>query len=430
MTLPNDAITQGRTAVPSAGAEPSRAGLPFIVAYVVATCGVWMALMTPPVMTLALRVAELDPDHKAATLAWVLGIGAVVAMVVNPIAGLFSDRTTSSWGMRRPWMLAGVLVGACGLYAVATGGWWSVAIGWWIAQLGFNALLAALTALLPDQVPTHQRGTVSGALGICIQLGILGGVGLAQATGGSMVGMFMWPAAVAVVTVLVLCVVLKDRRLTTPPPAQHWVGGARSLLIDPRSAPDFSWAFVSRFLLFIGLATLLSYQVYYLTDKLRMPGAEVPAAMLKATLVTTASTVLASLLCGWLSDRMRRRKPFVLAAAALYAAGLFLIAMATSFQGFLYGLAVCGLGQGAYLAVDLALVADVLPNQRADAAKDLGIFNLASAMPQSVAPALAPLFLGLGLSAEPGGNYAALFIAAAVFAALGAAAVVPIRGVR
>lgn len=413
------------------GAKGSgRAGWPFICAYVLATCGVWMALMTPPVMTLALRVAEVDPQNKAATLAWVLGVGAVVAMLANPVAGLFSDRTRSAWGMRRPWLLGGALLGVAGLYLVATGGLWALALGWWLAQLGFNALLAALTALLPDQVPSHQRGTVSGALGICVQLGILGGVGLAQASGGAMLGMFMAPAAVSLLTVVLLCVLLPDRRLHTPPPPLDLAGFVRSFAINPRRAPDFSWAFASRFLLFIGLATLLSYQVYYLTDRLALPGAEVPAAMFQATLVTTAATVLASLLGGWLSDRLRRRKAFVLAAAALYAAGLALIAMATSFSGFLGGLAVCGLGQGVYLAVDLALVADVLPNQHADAAKDLGIFNLASAMPQSVAPALAPLFLGLGMAPGQGGNYVALFTAAAVFAALGAAAIAPIRGVK
>jgi MFS family permease len=415
---------------PNAPAAPVRgASIGFIVCYVLATCGVWMALMTPPIMTLALRVAQVDPEGKTSTLAWVLGVGAVVAMLANPIAGLFSDRTASAFGMRRPWLMAGALVGTAGLYLTAIGGLWSVAIGWWLAQLGFNVLLAALTALLPDQVPSHQRGTVSGALGICVQLGILGGVGLAQAAGDSVVGMFMLPASVAVVAVLLLCLLMHDRRLAAPPPALKLAGFFKSFAIDPRRSPDFAWAFVSRFLLFMGLATLLSYQVYFLTDRLGLPAAEVPGAMLKSTLVTTAATVLASLLGGWLSDRARRRKPFVLAAAALYAAGLALIAASASFEGFLWGLAVCGLGQGAYFAVDLALVADVLPDEAGQAAKDLGIFNLASAMPQSVAPALAPLFLGFGSLPIQGGNYPALFIAAAVFAALGAAAIAPIRGV-
>jgi len=135
--------------------------------------------------------------------------------------------------------------------------------------------------------------------------------------------------------------------------------------------------------------------------------------------------VLSSLASGWLSDRTGRRKAFVLIAALIYAAGLLVIGLAHDFNGLLLGVGVCGLGQGMYVAVDLALVTEVLPNPD-EAAKDLGLFNLASAMPQSLAPVIAPLFLALGGPQ----NYSALFTAAAVFALLGALAVLPIRGVR
>jgi hypothetical protein len=91
--------------------------------------------------------------------------------------------------------------------------------------------------------------------------------------------------------------------------------------------------------------------------------------------------------------------------------------------------ASAGWARGAYLAVDLALVTAVLPNQEADAAKDMGVFNLASALPQSIAPAIAPIFLAIGASSG-GGNYTALFIAAALFGALGAMAILPIRRTR
>lgn len=405
-----------------------RVGAGFVTRYGLAFFGLWMALLTPPVVTLALRVAELAPADKETQLAWLTGIGALVAMVANPIAGHLSDRTSSRWGMRRPWMLGGVLLGLAGLVLMTLGGLRELMLGWCLAQLGFNATLAAITALLPDQVPEEQRGAVSGVLGICVQLGVVAGVAATQAVGGRGPLLFVAPGLVALVLVLLLCAGLDDRRLApgsvTTPLGRSLREGFR---LDLRAAPDFGWAFASRFLLFLGLATLLTYQVFFLTDRLGLPREQVPGAMLQSTLVTTATTVLASVASGWLSDRLRRRKVFVLLSAALYGAGLLLVGMAGSFTVFLWGIALCGVAQGVYLAVDLALVTLVLPHDGRDAAKDLGIFNLASALPQTVAPALAPLLLGLG--GQGPANYTVLFGSAAAFAVVGAMAVVPIRRV-
>lgn len=103
---------------------------------------------------------------------------------------------------------------------------------------------------------------------------------------------------------------------------------------------------------------------------------------------------------------------------------MFVIAVSHTFAGYLTGTAISGLGFGLYVAVDLALVADVLPD-RATAAKDLGVFNISSALPFFVAPALAPGILALG-----NGSYAVLYTAAGLSATLGAAAILGVRRVR
>jgi len=77
-----------------------------------------------------------------------------------------------------------------------------------------------------------------------------------------------------------------------------------------------------------------------------------------------------------------------------------------------------------YMAVDLALVVDVLPDT-GSAAKDLGVLNIAGALPFALAPALAPAILALG-----GGSYAVLYTVAGSCALLGAAAILPVKGVR
>jgi len=69
-------------------------------------------------------------------------------------------------------------------------------------------------------------------------------------------------------------------------------------------------------------------------------------------------------------------------------------------------------------------VVDVLPNQD-DAAKDLGVFNIAGALPYSIAPAVAPAILALG-----GGSYAVLYTVAGTCALIAAGAILPVKRVR
>ena len=149
-----------------------------------------------------------------------------------------------------------------------------------------------------------------------------------------------------------------------------------------------------------------------------------PHQIFVGTLVQSIVVVAASLVGGALSDRTGRRRVFVFAAAIVYGLAMFAIAVASDFNGFLVGMAIGGLGFGVYMAVDLALVADVLPD-RDKSAKDLGVLNIAGALPSSVAPAIAPAILAIG-----GGSYGLLYAVAGVCAVLGAAAILPVRGIR
>jgi MFS family permease len=151
---------------------------------------------------------------------------------------------------------------------------------------------------------------------------------------------------------------------------------------------------------------------------------DVPRQIFLGTLVQTAVVIVVSVLSGKLSDRLNRRKAFVVTASVAYGLALLVIAAATGFNGFLVGMALSGIGFGMYFAVDLALVADVLPDS-GTTAKDLGVLNFAGALPFSVAPALAPAILAVG-----SGSYAVLYAVAGVCAIVGAAAIMPVRGVR
>ena len=144
-----------------------------------------------------------------------------------------------------------------------------VLIGWCLAQLAFNAVLAAIVAVLPDQMPLAQRGAVAGVLGICMPIGQVGGTYLVHVVVGSMLLMFMAPTAIGLATVALFVMVLPDRRpqRANAPPI-GWLEFARSYWINPRRYPDFAWAWLSRFLLVLGTAFLNTYQPFYLMDNL------------------------------------------------------------------------------------------------------------------------------------------------------------------
>ena len=428
MTDPAGPTADTSTAIePDLAAAVDRVGPGFISLYTLAYMSTCLVFLAPALVTLALKVNSLvGIDQAPRSLALVTGIGALVSMFGNPFFGRLSDRTSSSWGMRRPWMLIGVVGGSFGILVVALApGIPFVLLGWCIAQLLFNALLAAMVAVLPDQVPAAQRGRVSGVLGVCLPVASVIGTFLVQLFSGHQLAMFMVPCAVGGFFVLLFALSLNDRRLAgaVPPP---W--SVRELLstfyVAPRKSPDFAWAFVSRFMFVLAYAFLVTYQAYYLLDKLGSAEADVPHQIFLSTVVQSVVLVLASLAAGRLSDRTGRRKVFVLSASIIYGLAMFAVAMASSLTGFLVGMAVSGLGFGMYMAVDLALVADVLPDKD-NIAKDLGVFNIAGALPFALAPAVAPAILSIG-----GGNYGVLYAVAGVCAIVGAFAILPVKGVR
>jgi MFS family permease len=160
-------------------------------------------------------------------------------------------------------------------------------------------------------------------------------------------------------------------------------------------------------------------------DRFGLAVSEIPQRIFVSTLIGCGVIVIGSAVAGRWSDRIGRRKVFIFAGASLYAIGLLFVAAADSYSAFLIGVAVTGLGQGAYVGVDLALFTDVLPHQERDAAKDLGLVNVTNTLPQILAPAISPLIL-----TTHSNGYAALFISAAALCLLGALAILPLKKVR
>lgn len=408
-----------------------RAGTTFISLYILAIIGLWLAVLPPTAVTLSLRVAELDPEHKSSSLALVTGVGAVFALLSTPICGRLSDASASRFGRRRPFMVGGILLATLSLVVVGSApNIPTMLAGWCVLQIGVNAALAALFAVLPDRIPEHRRGRVSGLMGMTNQVATVAGTFMIQLTGTHGLGMFLVPALIGVVLVVVFACHLREvpqSRAERQP--LSWSDIPRSMWINPLRHTDFAWAFLSRFLVWTGKAFLLTYKTYFLMDHLGYDADDAARILSWTMLLLGIAIVVGSNVAGWLSDLLKRRKLFIGIASLLFAAGMVVIAFSDSVTGFLIGVTISGIGQGIYVGIDYALVASVLPDSKSEAAKGMGLFNIANALPQSVAPAVAPLFLAIG-GADGEDNYTALYLAAAAFALLGAFAVRFVRGAR
>ena len=402
-----------------------RASARFIAIYAIAYASLWLALLTPAMITLALRVRHLAGGNAARPISVVLFAGAIAALIGNPVFGALSDRTRSRFGRRRPYLVAGALGGLAALALIgAASSLGVVLVGWCLAQLAYNAVLAAMVAIVPDQIPSSQRGTVVGVLGVCMPVGQIVGTFLVQQLAGNLVLALLVPGVIGLVGVLALAFVLPDG----PPPLRVVVASGAAAGPSRFTLPahrDFSWAWLSRVLFVTGSVFLQAYQPFLLIDALGFDPAEVPRLIFRSTLVQAAMMVVWSLIAGRLSDRTGRRKWIAMAGSAVQGLGLWLIALAHSYTTFLFGVALAGMGHGVYEGVNLALVTEVLPDRDRHAAKDLGLLNITNTLPQVLAPLAAPAILALSR-----GDYTLLFLVAGAVPLMGAALLSPLRSVR
>ncbi|MCZ0982245.1 MFS transporter [Streptomyces diastatochromogenes] len=409
---PDSATATGSPAAP----RPTRGLLPLLLAGNTAMYALYIGV---PGMLLALQIEAIDPADKVANFGLVSGISAIFATVFNPVAGALSDRS----GRRNPWILAGgllalpvmLLLGSVHTILLVT-------IAWCLGQAVMNIYQAALTSVVPDRIPLASRGKASAAVGLGLPVGsTIGALVGAAFSEHYRTGYLVFGAIVAATAVLFTACAREERMAPKAPlPVRQQLAAFGSALRNH----DFRWAFIGRALLILGYFSVAGFQLYILKDHTVLPAGLSPEEAVAILMpVNSVAMVVSTVLGGWLSDRFDRRKLFVGASAVLAAVALLVPAVSDSWAAMLAFSVVNGLGFGCYMAVDTALVTMVLPKAE-DAARDMGVLNVANAGPQIVAPFVASLIVSLS------GGYTALFLIAAVLSVLGALAVRPIRGVR
>ncbi|AKU15482.1 MFS transporter [Luteipulveratus mongoliensis] len=405
----------------SATAEPTTpVGRGWMWRFNLAWVGIMIGLFGPIQILLPNQAENIDPANKEFILALVTALGALCSTVANPLWGALSDRTTSRFGRRMPWIVVGAVVGAMALVGVgATSSVLLMALGWCVVQTALNAPWAALTAVVPDQVPAPQRGSAAGWLGLAQMLGAFIAIGVATVLPG-----VAGYAACAVVMLLVLVPFVRRRQDSVLPKSQQpswsWGGFVRGFWINPRDYPDFGWAWLTRFLFNLSNAAALVYLLYFLRDELNRDNAETGVLILGA--VNAVGVVLAVVVSGVWSDRLGRRKVFVTASGVIMAAAGVMLAVSPTWAMAIPTAFVLGIGFGVYTSVDFALITEVLPAAAARG-KDMGVLNIASSLPQVLAPAIAAVVV------THVGGYPMLFLISGIVSAVGAVLVRFIKSV-
>lgn len=407
------------------------------------------ALTAPIVTGLPILIARLVPEgERTGVLAFVTVCGAIASVVANPLFGMASDRTPGRFGRRRPWLLGGVVVGfGATVLVLNAGGVAGLAAGWVLAQTAYNASLAAVAALLGDQVEERRRASASGIFGAAAFLGTLPPLALAALVPERLdVVMLTMPVAALAVGV-VCCVVIRDpplaevaagtevgaRRAGPRGGAREWGAGAWGLLgpwlgLGVRRHGLFAWVWLQRFVLQLGFSLVTTFTLYFVAVRFVLSPEGASPVVAVTTLIGGAGIVLSALVTGFVASRRGRYGPFIVAAALGLAAAAALRALAPDVPVLWAGAALGGIALGAFYAVDLALALRAIPAGRSGTY--LGVFNIAETLPQAIAPALA---LGLLAVAGPdpvtqtAENYTALYLVAGGVALL---ALVPLPLLR
>jgi MFS family permease len=412
------------------GGQP-KVGSRYIWLMVLAQFGVFMAFITPIAISLAIRIQELAPANEE-YLGYITGAGALVVMLTGPFFGVASDRTRTRLGRRRPWMIAGTLLGVVSLIVMAQAPTVLIlGVGWILAQLGWGQVLGNLQISTADRLPESQRGKVAGLTGFATQVAPVFGVIMASGLSGNSLLLFLVPGAVGVILValFVLFVNEEDSRGNRFAERITVASLLGKYLYNPRRYPDFSWNWLGRFLFYFGLTLNTTFTAFFFASRLGIPVSEVAGIIGLLGGVGVLATTVGAIGGGFLSDKLRRRRLFLVISGSLMAIGMLTMAFSAEMPALIAGSLIVSVGIGGFAAVDQALLLDVLPERQTDAGRFMGITGFATSIPQATAPLIAPLFLAIGATAGDK-NYTLLFIVAAACVFAGGLVVMRIKSVR
>ena len=398
-------------------------------------------IQDPPLMTF--KVRQLAPNLPNTTLGILGFIGLLVAMAVQPLVGVFSDRAKTKLGRRLPFIIGGAFLIAASLFLLALAPTlWVLLLGVILIQFSSNILQGPWQALIPDLVPESQHGQASSLKAVMdiiatVVAGAVAGI-LLGTKGQQLFGDYaIYATAAAPVVIFILFVTFtgiwaRERPgATSEAIASRSVGEAlkNAFYVNFRETPIFGWWFANRILFWGAFIAINAFLINYLVDVIHMSeeGAQGFYGTLKVIL--GVALIVVALASGWLSDKFGR-KPLMLIAGLVAFAGAAMLLLVRDRTLIIVAGGVIGMGIGAFLSASWALAADIVP--KAEAARYLGIANIATCIGSGVARLLGgvlidPINRALGSSSS---GYLLLFALATVCFLVSALVIIPLPNKR
>lgn len=355
-----------------------------------------------------------NKDEAGRTLFLLTIGGALIAMLVQPTIGSISDYTISRWGRRKPYILIGSLLDVAFLIGIALSQD-LLAIAAFVALLQFSSNFAQgpFQGYVPDLVPASQVGLASALVGMMQILGNVSGYVIA----GIAVALDQYPLGLIALGVLelatMLSVVIRVREGQAPKSREgrSWRAiAAEAWGTDILHERSFLWLVASRLAVLMGGGVLTNLAVFYLARSLGMTQEEAGTAFIVMVGLVAFGTVVAVVPAARASDRIGR-KSVIYISCAVGGAGLIVVAVAPSFPVAIVGAVVFGLSTGIFLAVDWALMTDIIP--KASSGRYMGLSNVATASAGVLAVATGGTLMDL--VGGPLGPRAALWLAVVLF---------------
>jgi len=370
----------------------------------------------------------VGPENVTSVYGMVAGIGGLSIVFLGPLGGIIADKTTVKMGRRRFWMVAGSIGGALSMLTLTYASSISVLIlGYCLVQFFYGMVSLSCYAIVPEQVDPQKFGRVSGAFGAAAPMFVM--------SGSIIIGIF---ASVPVqeklfaITIIQLvggilaALLIKDTRFEgkkSDGNKKPFGAILKNLYPSVKKYPSYTWALLTKLFINITNAGLSLLTLFYIA---RFHLGEAEIFELNAYMAPSIMLmVISGLLGGFLSDKFRKQKIFVMGAALITGICLIVFAFAPSVTVVIIGNFAFNFGFGMYGAVDNALVNRILPSKE-DAGKDIAIMNTTTQLATSLVNFVAPIFVSIGASLMGGDGYTFFFLILAGFSILSALVVIPI----
>lgn len=377
-------------------------------------------------LTQFIIIGIVGPQHATAVYGMASGITGIAVVVFGIFGGVIADKTRIKIGRRKFWMIAGTIGGALSMlgltYAKSIP---MLVITLCLANFFYGMVSLSWYAIVPEQVEKEKFGRISGLIGASgpafVMIGqMLEGVFAKSTLQEKMLTMIL----VQIVGGLIATLLVKDNNIAeVTKNVKKKSKGIRGFYPSFRKHPSYTWAILTKLFIYLSNAGTTLLPLFYIarfhlsqTKIFQIMGLTAPAIMLM---------VVAGILGGFLSDKLKKQKPFVMGASLILGLCLIAFAFSSSVTWVIFGNFIFNFGFGLYGAVDNALVNRILPSKE-DAGKDISIMNVTTNLSSSLVNFVAPSLIALGTSLFGGDGYTFFFLVLTIFSIISALVVIPI----